>query len=372
MGRRDPARRGRVGARVPGGSWRTLSLNEDSREGQYARHLDPGMNVALQRDVAVPARVSLADLLSTTIDPTAGDAVALIVQLAQSPQTGRPIRARLDASHVWLHTDGTVTLSPGLFPPLQEVAALLGNLLGRVDTASGMPGVWCRSSRAPGAAQGRLHDPLAHRVRRCAGAVPAARIPPPPSARWWRSWTTSPSWWRARRPRSSREPAGRRGARARCPPRCRNPLPEPEPPPTPVAAPLPAPPSPAVAVTPEVRTAFVAPLDAAGDDRDCRHAGRGAARRRHRSLASRRAAVGNRTFRPRRPTRRWTRRRHRRRRCRRPNPSRKYRRRRLPPRRRHRASRRSPGRSHCGRRGWSIGCTVQADAVFSPSFAADK
>ena len=67
------------------------------------------------------------------------DAVALIVQLAQSPQTGRPIRARLDASHVWLHADGTVTLSPGLLPPLPEVAALLGNLLGRVETASGMP-----------------------------------------------------------------------------------------------------------------------------------------------------------------------------------------------------------------------------------------
>ena len=87
----------------------------------------------------VPLRVSLADLLRTTIEPTAGDAVAIIVQLAQSPQTGRPIRARLDTSHVWLHADGTVTLSPGLLPPLQEVAALLGNLLGRVDTASGMP-----------------------------------------------------------------------------------------------------------------------------------------------------------------------------------------------------------------------------------------
>ena len=96
------------------------------------------MDVAIRRGV-VPARISLADLLSTTIEPTVGDAVAIIVQLAQSPQTGRPIRARLDASHVWLHADGTVTLSPGLLPPLQEVAALLGTLLGRVATASGMP-----------------------------------------------------------------------------------------------------------------------------------------------------------------------------------------------------------------------------------------
>jgi hypothetical protein len=89
--------------------------------------------------VPVPDRVSLADLLSTPIVPTARDAVALIVQLAQSPQMGRPIRARLDESHVWLHADGTVTLSPGLLPPLPEVAVLLGNLLGRVETASGMP-----------------------------------------------------------------------------------------------------------------------------------------------------------------------------------------------------------------------------------------
>jgi catechol 2,3-dioxygenase-like lactoylglutathione lyase family enzyme len=89
--------------------------------------------------VANRARVSLAELLSTTITPTALDAVAVIVQLARSPQTGRPIRARLDASHVWLHADGAVTLSPGLLPPLPEVAALLGDLLGRVETASGMP-----------------------------------------------------------------------------------------------------------------------------------------------------------------------------------------------------------------------------------------
>ena len=89
--------------------------------------------------VPIQDRVSLADLLSTPIVPTARDAVALIVQLAHSPQMGRPIRARLDASHVWLHADGAVTLSPGLLPPLPEVAALLGDLLGRVETASGMP-----------------------------------------------------------------------------------------------------------------------------------------------------------------------------------------------------------------------------------------
>jgi Tol biopolymer transport system component len=89
--------------------------------------------------VAVQDRVSLADLLSTTMALTVADAVALIVQLARSPLTGRPIRTRLDVSHVWLHDDGTVTLSPGLLPPLAEVAALLDTLLGRVETASGMP-----------------------------------------------------------------------------------------------------------------------------------------------------------------------------------------------------------------------------------------
>jgi len=97
------------------------------------------MDVALLLAVAVPDPVSLTDLLSTPITPTVRDAVALIVQLAHSPQTGRPNRQRLDASHVLLHADGAVTLSPGLYPPVWEVAGLLDYLLGRVETASGMP-----------------------------------------------------------------------------------------------------------------------------------------------------------------------------------------------------------------------------------------
>ena len=71
--------------------------------------------------------------------PTASDAVALIVQLARSPQMGRPIAARLDASHVWLHGDGAVTLTPGLLPRLSEVAALLETLLSRVDESAPLP-----------------------------------------------------------------------------------------------------------------------------------------------------------------------------------------------------------------------------------------
>jgi hypothetical protein len=96
------------------------------------------MDVALRRPVTAPAPVLLADLLSTPSTLTVDDAVALIVQLARSPQTGRPIGARLDPTHVWLHADGSVTLSPGVLPPLWEVAALLDTLLGRVETASGM------------------------------------------------------------------------------------------------------------------------------------------------------------------------------------------------------------------------------------------
>ena len=45
------------------------------------------MDVA-RRAAWPPVRVSLADLLRTRIEPTAGDAVAIIVQLAQSPQNG--------------------------------------------------------------------------------------------------------------------------------------------------------------------------------------------------------------------------------------------------------------------------------------------
>jgi hypothetical protein len=97
------------------------------------------MDVALHRDVANDARTRLADLLNVQTLATPAEAVALIVQLARSPQTGRPIGARLDPTHVWLHDDGSVTLSPGLLPPLSEVAALLATVLGHVDAAATMP-----------------------------------------------------------------------------------------------------------------------------------------------------------------------------------------------------------------------------------------
>ena len=67
--------------------------------------------------------------MSTRVALTAQDAVALVVQLARSPQMGRPSGRRLDPSHVWLNRDGEVTLSPGLLPPLSEVADFLHVLL---------------------------------------------------------------------------------------------------------------------------------------------------------------------------------------------------------------------------------------------------
>ena len=91
------------------------------------------------RDVAVPDRVSLAELLDLPIEPTAQEAVGLIVQLARSPQMGRPRAVKLDASHVWLHADGTVTLSPGLLPPLSDVAGLLAGLLSRAEATETVP-----------------------------------------------------------------------------------------------------------------------------------------------------------------------------------------------------------------------------------------
>jgi hypothetical protein len=75
-------------------------------------------------------------VLGTPVVLTPPDAVAVIVQLAQSPQTGRPLAVRLDASHVWLERAGTVTLSPGLLPPLGDVAALLDQLLRRGQGAA--------------------------------------------------------------------------------------------------------------------------------------------------------------------------------------------------------------------------------------------
>jgi hypothetical protein len=145
---------------------------------------------------------------------TVTEAVALIIQLARSPQTGRPIRARLDASHVWLHDDGTVTLSPGLLPPLSEVAALLDTLLGRVETASGMPlglvSLVEQVARHKAGFHGRWRVVLAPAVQ-----------PPDPAAlcvRWSQGWTTSTSWW----------PKGCRRRPGPAPPRSR-PLPNPVP-----------------------------------------------------------------------------------------------------------------------------------------------
>ena len=74
-------------------------------------------------------------MLGTPVVLTSPDAVAVIVQLAQSPQTGRPLPLQLDPSHVWLERDGAVTLAPGLLPPLGEVAALLEQLLSRGGSA---------------------------------------------------------------------------------------------------------------------------------------------------------------------------------------------------------------------------------------------
>ncbi len=80
----------------------------------------------------MPARVSLADVLSAPGAWTASDAVAVIVQLAHAPQTGRPRPVPLEPGHVWLERSGAVTLEPGLLPRLGEFAALLDRLLAPV------------------------------------------------------------------------------------------------------------------------------------------------------------------------------------------------------------------------------------------------
>ena len=76
-----------------------------------------------------PNGLTLTRLLNSPVPVRVPDAVALIVQLAQSPQTGRPSGARLSADHVWLAADGSVALSPGIFPTRTEIGGLLGQLL---------------------------------------------------------------------------------------------------------------------------------------------------------------------------------------------------------------------------------------------------
>jgi hypothetical protein len=199
-------------------------------------------------DVPVPQRVSLADLLSTSIVPTVRDAVALIVQLARSPQTGRPIRTPLDASHVWLHADGTVTLSPGLLPPLPEVAALLGTLLGRVETASGLPrGLVSIVERA---ALQRLDFTIPSLSAFAAALAPFEPPDPAAAVRALVAKLEDATIMVAGDPSElvRQQPPPAPALALPGPP---EPLPEPEPPPVPLTAPPPAPPSPAVEVRPE-------------------------------------------------------------------------------------------------------------------------
>ena len=75
------------------------------------------------------ARASLAELLDASIALSPADAVAVLVQLARAPQIGRPLPLQLDPSHVWLEASGAASLSPGLYPHLGEFAALLARLL---------------------------------------------------------------------------------------------------------------------------------------------------------------------------------------------------------------------------------------------------
>jgi hypothetical protein len=81
----------------------------------------------------MPDRVSLAALLDSHVALSAAEAVALIVQLARSPQTGRPRPVQLDASHVWLDRTGSVTLAPGILPRPGEFAELLHGLLSPIE-----------------------------------------------------------------------------------------------------------------------------------------------------------------------------------------------------------------------------------------------
>ena len=81
----------------------------------------------------IPDRVSLAALTESHVALSAAQAVAIIVQLARSPQTGRPRPVQLDASHVWLDSTGTVTLSPGILPRPAEFAELLDGLLRPIE-----------------------------------------------------------------------------------------------------------------------------------------------------------------------------------------------------------------------------------------------
>jgi hypothetical protein len=111
------------------------------------------MDLAHRMGVSSLDRISLDQLLSVPIPLTAEDAVAVITQLARSPQTGRPTGARLAAEHVWLEPDGAVRLAPGLLPSRAEVGALLQQLLSVIQRAQpdGVPrGLELVAQRAAG------------------------------------------------------------------------------------------------------------------------------------------------------------------------------------------------------------------------------
>jgi Tol biopolymer transport system component len=97
----------------------------------------------------MPPRPSLAQILRASIELTPSDAVAVIVQLAHAPQTGRPRAIPLEPGHVWLEPGGDVTLAPGLVPKLAEFAALLDQLL--APAGEDVPrGLRCIVERAAG------------------------------------------------------------------------------------------------------------------------------------------------------------------------------------------------------------------------------
>ena len=125
MGRRDPATSGTARASLPR-RWRALSRNGDSRRIampiECAASMLVWMSATAVRRGQSEARVSSfwLELLSTghgALHPRP-DAVALIVQLARSPQTGPARRGRgwTPEPRLARTADGAVTLSPGLLP----------------------------------------------------------------------------------------------------------------------------------------------------------------------------------------------------------------------------------------------------------------
>ena len=192
-----PATSGTARANLPR-RWRALSRNGDSRRITKPIESAASSWYGFGNDGAAwssELALSLAELLSRDLPLPSPDAVALIVQLARSPQTGRPVAGaagRRATSGSPRRRLGDALAGAAAAPAGSRRAAERPAERRRERR----PGPHCACASVvdrAGTAESPLHHPDADRVRRRAGAVPAARSGAAAVRRLLTSWTSSRS-----------------------------------------------------------------------------------------------------------------------------------------------------------------------------------